>query len=141
MICLSCKGSGIAPAPHVGGSYASWMKESRYGLGVVCRACEGTGYRNERGQRASAPAQDEKDSIGKVMEYFPGLMTAQLSLHEALHVGNRLLIVDAEGETEFELKGIVVSQMDMTIALAGWEVAIAVPRPVDPGARIYRISA
>jgi hypothetical protein len=143
MICLSCKGSGIAPAPHVGGSYGSWMKESRYGLGVVCRACDGTGYRSERGQRATpvTPDKVEKDSIGKVMEYFPGLMTAQLSLHEALHVGNRLLIVDEEGETEFELKGILVSQMDMTIALAGWEVAIAVPRPVDPGARIYRISA
>lgn len=140
MSCLSCKGSGIAPAPHVGGSYASWMKESRYGMGVVCRACDGTGYRNER-LHTTAPEHDTMDSIGRVMEYFPGLMTAQLSLHESLHVGNRLLIVDEEGETEFELKGISVSQMDMSIALAGWEVAIAVPRPVDRGARIYRISA
>ena len=140
MTCSTCKGSGIAPAPHVGGSYGSWMNESRYGLGVVCRSCEGTGYRNERGQRAAAE-QPEKDSIGKVVQYFPGLMTARLSLHEALHVGNRLLIVDEEGETEFELKGMVVSHMDMSIALPGWEVAILVPRPVDPGARIYRISA
>lgn len=141
MICVTCKGSGIAPAPHLGGTYSGWMKESRYGMGVVCRACDGTGYKHERPTRNRANEREEKDTIGKVIEYYPGLMTASLTLHEALHVGNRLMIADDEGETEFELKTILVSQMEMALALAGWEVAIMVPRPVDPGARIYRIGA
>lgn len=142
MLCAACKGSGIAPAPHLPGSYGGWMDQSRYGMGVVCRACDGTGYRSTRGNRARSEANStDKDSIGKVIQYYPGLMTATLSLEECLHVGNRLMIVDADGETEFALDKIMVSKMQMSMALAGWEVAILVPRPVDLGARIYRIGA
>ena len=142
MTCAICKGSGIAPAPHLPGSYGGWMDKGQFGMGVVCRACDGTGYTSSRGRRErQVVSEPDKDSIGKVIQYYPGLMTARLTLEETLHVGNRLLIQDADGETEFELGPMLVSKMAFSMALAGWEVAIQVPRPVDAGARIYRIGA
>ena len=118
------------------------MDKGQFGMGVVCKACDGTGYTSSRGRRErQVVSEPEKDSIGKVIQYYPGLMTARLTLEETLHVGNRLLIQDADGETEFELGPMLVSKMAFSMALAGWEVAIQVPRPVDAGARIYRIGA
>jgi hypothetical protein len=107
--------------------------------GAVCKMCEGTGYRSNRLSRDRG--DNSRDSIGKVIQYSPSHKLAKLSLEETVHVGSKLLIEDSVGETEFELNDILVSKMHMSMALAGWEVVILVPRDVFPGTRIYRIGA
>lgn len=139
MICAACKGSGIAPQPYFPSPVSVDGITVHHHAGTICKMCEGTGYRSNRLMRDRH--ESERDSIGKVVQYNPGQKLAKLTLEETVHVGSKLLIEDSVGETEFELNDILVSKMHMSMALAGWEVVILVPREVFPGTRIYRIGA
>ena len=128
--------------PHVPGSRGGWLDRDYHTLGMVCGACQGTGYiHNHSGwNRNTRTPEVVKEYVGKVSAYLPGTKTARLELEETLHVGDRIKIISLFSEVEFVLERMTVVGMDMSIALSNWEgVAILVPGPVPVSALVYRM--
>jgi hypothetical protein len=125
VLCHTCQGSGRSA-----GFGPADLRPGR----MACNLCEGRGYRHDNRRTAEATTVD----VGKVLAYDPMIGTAYVSIEETLNRGDKLIAICHGLAVEFELRTMVVAGMNLPMALRGWEVAMLVPQPLQPGTWIMR---
>jgi hypothetical protein len=105
----------------------------------TCEHCEGRGSLSQNCNTSPEDLFPEDwEYIGTVVSCAPGKNSANLLLDGILHSGERIMVIEEDGEREIEVEWMQWGKAWVHLALRGWMVTIPTTERLSAGARVFR---